>query len=58
MSFRKICAILLCLASSMMAADTPRPSPDFAINMNDGSQIHLETGAGYPLSRVRLGWSL
>jgi len=24
----------------------------------DGSQIHLETGAGYPLSRVRLGWSL
>jgi len=37
---RKICAILLCLASTMMAADIPRPSPDFAINLNDGTQIH------------------
>jgi peroxiredoxin len=41
MSSRKICAILLCLATTMIAGDVPRPSPDFAINMNDGSQIHL-----------------
>jgi peroxiredoxin len=46
MSFRKICAILLCLVSSMMAADTPRQSPDFAVNMNDGSQIHLSQYQG------------
>jgi peroxiredoxin len=46
MSVRKICAILLCLASTMMAADIPRPSPDFAINMNDGSQIHLSQYQG------------
>jgi peroxiredoxin len=41
MSLRKICAIVLCLASTVMAADIPRPSPDLAINMNDGTQIHL-----------------
>jgi cytochrome oxidase Cu insertion factor (SCO1/SenC/PrrC family) len=29
-----------------MAADVPRPSPDFAINMNDGSQIHLSQYQG------------
>jgi peroxiredoxin len=46
MSFRKICAILLCLASIVMAADIPRPSPDFAINMNDGTQIHLSQYQG------------
>ncbi len=30
----------------MMAADTPRQSPDFAVNMNDGSQIHLSQYQG------------
>jgi len=29
-----------------MAADTPRQSPDFAVNMNDGSQIHLSQYQG------------
>jgi peroxiredoxin len=46
MSFRKICAILLCLASTLMAADVPRPSPDFAINLNDGTQIHMSQYQG------------
>jgi peroxiredoxin len=46
MSLRKICAILLCLASTIMAADIPRPSPDFGINLNDGTQVHLNQYQG------------
>jgi peroxiredoxin len=46
MTFRKICALLVCVAATAMAAGVPRPSPDFAINMNDGSQIHLSQYQG------------
>lgn len=35
-----------------MAADVPRPSPDFAINMNDGSQIHLSQYQGKVVALV------
>lgn len=40
MRYRKICAILLCLAGLAMAADIPRPAPDLAINLPTGSQLH------------------
>ena len=46
MRFRKICAVLLCLAGTLVAADIPRPSPDFAINLNGGGQIHLNQYQG------------
>ena len=29
-----------------MGADVPRPSPDFAVNLNDGRQIHLSQYKG------------
>jgi peroxiredoxin len=41
---RRLCAIFLCLACAALGATTdkaPRPSPDFAVSLNDGSQIHL-----------------
>jgi peroxiredoxin len=46
MRFRRTCVIVLCLAGLAAAADLPRPSPDFAINMNDGSQLHLNQYQG------------
>src|SRR5438477_4489717 len=49
MSFRRFCAIFLCVASFALSATTdktPRPSPDFAISLNNGSQIHLSQYPG------------
>jgi peroxiredoxin len=46
MRFRKLCAIFWCLAGISMAADIPRPSPDFAVNLNGGGQIHLSQYQG------------
>ena len=37
---RKLCAVFLLLVSLAIGATVPRPSPDFAISLNDGSQIH------------------
>ena len=37
----RLCAIFLGLAAIARSADVPRPSPDFAISFNDGSQVHL-----------------
>jgi peroxiredoxin len=37
---RKRCALFLLLASLALGATVPRPSPDFAISLNDGRQIH------------------
>jgi peroxiredoxin len=41
---RRLCAIFLSLVSLGLGATSdkaPRPSPDFAVSFNDGSQIHL-----------------
>ncbi|MBZ5594057.1 MAG: TlpA family protein disulfide reductase [Acidobacteriia bacterium] len=46
MRFQNICAVFLCLAGLVVAADIPRPSPDFVINLNDGSQLHLSQYRG------------
>jgi len=46
---RRLCAIFLCLASLGLGATSdkaPRPSPDFAVSFNDGSQIHLSQYQG------------
>jgi peroxiredoxin len=46
---RKLCAIFLCLATLGLGATSdkaPRPSPDFAVSFNDGSQIHLSQYQG------------
>ena len=43
---RKLCAILLCLAAAASGATVPRPSPDFAVNFNDGTQAHLSQYQG------------
>jgi cytochrome oxidase Cu insertion factor (SCO1/SenC/PrrC family) len=43
---RRLSAILLCLASIGLAANIPRPSPDFAIGLNDGTQLHLSQYQG------------
>jgi peroxiredoxin len=32
---------LAALAPAAMASDIPRPSPDFAVNLNNGGQIHV-----------------
>jgi peroxiredoxin len=46
MSLRKVCAIFLCLTAAALGATLPRPSPDFAVSLNDGSQIHLSQYKG------------
>jgi thiol-disulfide isomerase/thioredoxin len=38
---REICALFLLLTWAALGATIPRPSPDFAISLNDGSQIHV-----------------
>src|SRR5579864_1244147 len=46
---RRCCALFLCLAAAALGATSdkaPRPSPDFAISLNDGSQIHLSQYRG------------
>src|SRR5260221_8632408 len=46
---RTTCALSLCLASVAFGATgdrAPRPSPDFAISLNDGSQINLSQYRG------------
>jgi peroxiredoxin len=46
---RRLCAIFLCLAFLGLGATSdkaPRPSPDFAVSFNDGSQIHLSQYQG------------
>ena len=40
MLVRKLWALFLLGASLGICATVPRPSPDFAISLNDGSQIH------------------
>jgi len=46
MSLRKLCAIFLCLTAVAPGATIPRPSPDFGVNLNDGSQVHLSQYKG------------
>jgi len=46
MRLRKIWAIYLCLAGVSIGATIPRPSPDFAVYLNDGTQIHLNQYQG------------
>jgi peroxiredoxin len=46
---RKFFSIFLCLAPLALGADSdkvPRPSPDLAVSLNDGSQIHLSQYQG------------
>ena len=48
----RLCAIFLCLVTLGLGGlgatsdKTPRPSPDFAVSFNDGSQIHLSQYQG------------
>jgi peroxiredoxin len=45
----RLCAIFLCLVSLGLGATSdkaPRPTPDFAVSFNDGSQIHLSQYRG------------
>ncbi|HKW98441.1 MAG TPA: TlpA disulfide reductase family protein [Bryobacteraceae bacterium] len=49
MWFARWCVLFSCLAAIAPAATeerAPRPSPDFAINLNDGTQIHLSQYRG------------
>jgi peroxiredoxin len=41
MRLRKLLALILCVAGMAAGAEIPRPCPDFAVNLNDGRQIHL-----------------
>jgi len=38
--------LLLCAASLATGAEVPRPSPDFAVFLNDGRQIHISEYKG------------
>jgi peroxiredoxin len=38
---RRVLPLLLCVASLAQGATVPRPAPDFAVDLTDGSQIHL-----------------
>src|SRR5256885_10517264 len=48
----RLCAIFLCLVTlgsggvGGTSDKAPRPSPDFAVSFNDGSQIHLSQYQG------------
>src|SRR6185436_10677221 len=44
--FRRSFALALCFAAVTFAATVPRPSPDFAVNFNNGSQIRLNQFQG------------
>jgi len=46
MLVRKLLPLLLCTASLAAAAEIPRPSPDFAVYLNDGRQIHISEYKG------------
>ena len=46
MVFRKNCAIFLCLTSFALCATAPRPSPDFAVQLNNGTQVHVNQFPG------------
>jgi peroxiredoxin len=46
MFFRKTCAVFLCLASFALCATVPRPAPDFAVQLNNGTQIHVNQFPG------------
>ena len=48
MLLRRVSTVLLCVVSLVFMSvvgfadgPVPRPSPDFAVNMNDGSQLHI-----------------
>ncbi|HUJ22116.1 MAG TPA: TlpA disulfide reductase family protein [Bryobacteraceae bacterium] len=43
---RRSCALFLGLAGISLGATLPRPSPDFAIGLNNGSQLHLNQFQG------------
>ncbi len=43
---RRIFPLLLCVASLALGATVPRPAPDFAVDLTDGSQIHLSQYRG------------
>ena len=46
MLLRRMLSVFLCLAGVAMGADVPRPSPDFAVNLTDGRQIHVNEYKG------------
>ena len=46
MRLRKLFPLLLCLATLAAGAEVPRPSPDFAVYLNDGRQIHMSDYKG------------
>jgi len=43
---RRIFPLLLCLASLAQGATVPRPAPDFAVDLTDGSKVHLSQYRG------------
>ena len=43
---RRVLSVFICLAGLAMGADVPRPSPDFAVNLTDGRQIHVNEYKG------------
>jgi peroxiredoxin len=43
---RRVLPLWLCLASLAQGATIPRPAPEFAVDLNDGSQIHLSQYRG------------
>jgi peroxiredoxin len=46
MLLRKFGVFVLCVAGLARGATIPRPAPDFAVNLNDGSQLHLSQYRG------------
>ncbi len=38
---RKLLLLLMCVTGLAAGAQVPRPCPNFAVNLNDGRQIHL-----------------
>jgi len=46
MLLQKLLPVVLCAASLAAAAEIPRPSPDFAVYLNDGRQIHISEYKG------------
>jgi peroxiredoxin len=46
MLLRKTCAVFLCLTSFALCATVPRPASDFAVQMNNGTQVHANQFPG------------
>lgn len=46
MRLRRLFPLLLCVASLAAGAEIPRPSPDFAVDLNNGRQIHVSEYKG------------